>query len=939
MTPNFASAPLNQSIEWLRTPQLGTPSALVSGTLALATLLVALALAFLAWRRPDQLDRGKAALCSIAFFIFASMHAMDTFYTPAPTSPIRLAAALAGMVTALIFVRLIPRMLAAPTLSQIQALGQEKDRALGDLKKKETQFGRLIQEVKEYAIYFMDVQGRVVSWNQGAERIKGWPTEEILGQSFSRFYPEEAIRAGAPEWGLRKAREDGLFMEEGWRVRKDGSRFLAHVVISALYDEEGQLTGYSKVTRDITESRRAEERLQSLAGELEAKVKAQTAELHESEARLLGFIRRATTGIAFKGLDGRFLLINPRYAEMLGRPEAEILGRTPEEVLPMDICRPWVEQERRVRERQEEVRSEEDWPRDGRTPVRHYLSQLFPLTDNSGQCWGVGVMVTDITERKEAELAYLQSQKLESLGILAGGLAHDFNNLLGAMSGNVELAKLVADPGGPVNPYLQSLEELIGRSSSLVQQILAYAGRGTTNVIPLDLNRQVEDMTRLMRTALSRKAVLHLEPDPELPLTQGDPGQIQQVIMNLVLNASEAIADQGGSITIRTGQEWLDATAIHGACPGQGLEPGQHVFLEVADDGPGMPPEVVERIFDPFFTTKFTGRGLGLSAVVGIIKAHHGCIQVRSEPGKGTNLKLLFPVPVPVPVAVEPPKVLETQDFEKAIDGYRGSGTVLVVDDEDPLRATATEALRHIGFETLEARDGLEALETFNRNQDRIRLILLDLTMPRMDGEDAYRKLRENGLLAPVILTSGFSERDVLQHFKSRGIAGFLQKPYRLQALVQMIRTVLPGAEDGAGAPVPGARRPMAPTPEFDMGWTLLDQQHLRLVEAYNRLVEAMGPGGQRKERERALAGLKEIALTHFGVEETLMERLAYPKTREHQTSHARLIGQINGISERIRQRTLDFTPPLLDFLECWLIHHIQDDDRRLAQFLKAEGH
>jgi hemerythrin-like metal-binding protein/PAS domain S-box-containing protein len=935
MTPDFASAPLNQSLEWLRTPQLGTPSALVSGALAMATLLAALALAFLAWRRADRLDRRKAAFCSLAFFIFASMHAMDAFYTPAPTSPIRLAAALAGMVTALIFVWLVPRMLAAPTLSQIRALGQEKDRALGDLKKKETQFGRLIQEVKEYAIYFLDVQGRVVSWNPGAERIKGWPTEEILGQSFSRFYPEEAIRAGAPERGLRKAREDGIFMEEGWRVRKDGSRFLAHVVISALYDEDGQLTGYSKVTRDITESRRAEERLQSLAGELEAKVKAQTAELHESEARLLGFIRRATTGIAFKGLDGRFLLINPRYAELLGVPEAEILGRTPEEVLPMDICRPWLDQERRVRERQEEVRSEEDWPRDGRTPVRHYLSQLFPLTDTSGQCWGVGVMVTDITERKEAELAYLQSQKLESLGILAGGLAHDFNNLLGAMGGNVELAKLAAGPGAPVKPYLQTLEELIGRSSSLVQQILAYAGRGATNVIPLDLNRQVEDMARLMRTALPRKAVLHLEQDPDLPLIQGDPGQIQQVIMNLALNASEAIADQGGTITIRTGQEWLDASAIHGAGPGQDLEPGRHVLLEVADDGPGMPPEVVERIFDPFFTTKFTGRGLGLSAVVGILKAHHGCVQVRSEPGKGTNLKLLFPVPV----AVEPPKVLENQDFEQAIDGYRGSGTVLVVDDEDPLRATATEALRHIGFETLEARDGLEALETFNRNRDRIRLILMDLTMPRMDGEDAYRKLRDNGLLAPVILTSGFSQGDVLRHFKSRGIAGFLQKPYRLQALVQMIRKVLPGAEEGAGAPAPGGRQPLAPASEFTMGCALLDQQHLRLVEAYNRLVEAMAAGGRRKERERALAALKEVALTHFGVEETLMERLAYPKTREHQTSHARLIGQINGLSDRIRQGTLDFTPPLLDFLECWLIHHTQDDDRRLALFLKAEGH
>jgi len=667
--------------------------------------------------------------------------------------------------------------------------------------------------------------------------------------------------------------------------------------------------------------------------QLEARVRIQTAELQESQARVMGFIRHASIAIGFKDVEGRFVLINPRYEALLGRPEAEILGRTLDQLVPLATCGPWLELERKVIERREAMQTEEALSLDG-GPPRWLLVQKFPLIGASGECWGVGVILTDITERKEAERVQLRDQKLEALGLLAGGLAHDFNNLLSAMEGNVELARLATPPEGPVQPYLHALEGLITRSSSLVQQLLAYAGRGRSIVAILDLNRQVEEITRLLRASLPRKTTLQLALAPALLFIKGDPAQIQQAIMSLVLNASEAVAVQNGTITLRTGRETLDLAAIRGAFQGQALEPGEYGFLEVADDGAGMPPELLERIFDPFFTTKFTGRGLGLAAVLGTLRAHHGGIQVRSEPGQGTSFKLVLPAAADA----EAVALAEDPAFEEAIGSYRGCGAVLVVDDEEPVRAIAVQALQHLGFETLEAGDGLEALQVFEANRDRIRMILMDLTMPRMDGETAYRELRRLGMLTPVVLTSGFCAVDVLDHFQGKGIAGFLQKPYRLHALLREIRKAL-GREEPLEARATEARQTLVPAKDLDLGYSVLDQQHRRLVCAFNHLARSLGEGDRRKEQAEALAGLTEVALTHFGVEETLMESLAYPRIREHQASHVRLINQINAVSERIRQGTLSLTPALLDYLESWLVHHTQDDDKRLAQFLRAQGH
>jgi hemerythrin-like metal-binding protein len=280
----------------------------------------------------------------------------------------------------------------------------------------------------------------------------------------------------------------------------------------------------------------------------------------------------------------------------------------------------------------------------------------------------------------------------------------------------------------------------------------------------------------------------------------------------------------------------------------------------------------------------------------------------------------------------------EDRDFKEAIAIYRGSGAVLVVEDEDPLRAAAAEALRRIGYDPLEARDGLEALQVFEANRDRIRIILMDLTMPGMDGEEAYRQLRAHGMLVPVLLTSGFSETEVLHHFRSRGIAGFLQKPYRLQTLARMVWKAMERDQPGQTTHL-ALRRPLLASVQADSGLPLLDQQHRLLAKAFEHLVASLDLAMPWREQTHALATLKEVALTHFGVEETLMDRLAYPRTRDHQQSHARLIKQINELTSRIQHRTLHLSPALLDFLEGWLVHHMQDEDRLLTQFAKGQGH
>jgi len=380
-------------------------------------------------------------------------------------------------------------------------------------------------------------------------------------------------------------------------------------------------------------------------------------------------------------------------------------------------------------------------------------------------------------ERKKLEQQLLHTQKLESLGVLAGGIAHDFNNILTAIIGNADLALMRLAPESPAVDNLQRIEKAASQAADLAKQMLAYSGKGKFVVEQLDLNRLLEEMLHMLQVSISKKAVLRLNLARPLPTVEADATQMRQIIMNLVINASEAIGDRSGVIAVTSGSMECDSAYLKSVWLSEGLEDGRYVYLEVSDNGCGMNHETMSKIFDPFFTTKFTGRGLGMAAVLGIVRSHRGAIKVYSEPDKGTSFKILLP-------ASE--KTAESPKGEPGSCAWRGTGTVLLVDDEEAVRSIGSEMLKELGFSVITANDGRQALEVF-KNQNDIACVILDLTMPHMDGEQCFRELRRLDSGVKVIISSGYNEYEVSQKFAGKGLAGFIQKPYKLSALKEAL--------------------------------------------------------------------------------------------------------------------------------------------------------
>ena len=377
-----------------------------------------------------------------------------------------------------------------------------------------------------------------------------------------------------------------------------------------------------------------------------------------------------------------------------------------------------------------------------------------------------------------------QGQRLESLGVLAGGIAHDFNNILLGVLGNADLALADLSPASAARENLLAISRAAHRAAGLCRQMLAYSGRGQLVSELIDINALIEDMVELLKSTVSKKVVLNLNLRKDLPPVQGDASQLSQVIMNLVINASEAIGEGTGVLTISTGVMECSAEYLRTAYGDQTIPPGLYLTLEVSDTGRGMDKETQSRLFEPFFTSKSTGRGLGLSAVLGIVRGHKGALRLYSEEGKGTTFRLLFPAA---------PSERGPAEGKSRADGgeWRGQGTILLVDDEEPIRALGARMLSHLGFEVLLAADGREALEVYRDRRTEIALVLLDLTMPRMDGEETDEQLRQLDPEVKVVISSGYAESDVASRFAGKGLAGFVHKPYTLVQLRDAMRSAL----------------------------------------------------------------------------------------------------------------------------------------------------
>lgn len=410
---------------------------------------------------------------------------------------------------------------------------------------------------------------------------------------------------------------------------------------------------------------------------------------------------------------------------------------------------------------------------------------IAPIRDGAGIIVNYVTAMRDITEEKLRSQQMEHTQRLESMGILAGGIAHDFNNILTAVMGNAAMAVRNLDDSSPARDFISRIEFSAHRASDLCKQMLAYSGKGKFAIKPINLSKLVEEMARLMEVSIEKDVGIRYHLTDDLPAVEADAAQLQQVILNLITNANEAIGEASGVISFATGVMHADKAYLSQTYTKDDLPAGHYVFIEVSDSGCGMDAEVMNKIFDPFFTTKFTGRGLGMSAVLGIVRGHQGALRVHSEPGKGTTFKVLLPASNQV--------ALPDVGDEGESGNWRASGTMLVVDDEETIREVASMMLEDMGFKTLSANDGVEALELYRQHENEIVAVLLDMTMPRMDGKECFSELRRISPDVKVILSSGYNEQDATSRFVGQGLAGFIQKPYSSDLLIEKLRAMIDG--------------------------------------------------------------------------------------------------------------------------------------------------
>ena len=559
------------------------------------------------------------------------------------------------------------------------------------------------------------------------------------------------------------------------QLQASGARLWVDTTKVPLCDEHGQVTGILGVYDNITERKGIEEARDRALAMLES------------------LLASSPTGIlVYEGDSGACVRANQAAADMVGATVAQLQTQNFREIPSWEGTG--------IRQLAEEVL------KDGRTRSRDMTGTSTFGKELKTECFlsrfdvegkhHLMFIAVDMTERRRLEqekrlieAQMLHVQKLESLGVLAGGIAHDFNNILMVVLGNADLALMRVPTTSPACENLLQIEQAASRAADLARQMLAYSGKGKFVIENLDLSRLVREMGQMLEVSISKKVQLRYEFATGLPPVSGDATQLRQVILNLVINASEAIGDGNGMIVIATKSLHCDRAYLSESWIDDRLPEGEYLVLEVSDNGCGIDHDIIPKIFDPFFTTKFTGRGLGMAAVLGIVRAHRGAIKVYSEKGRGSTFRLLLPATSGSTEHREPSLPEQV---------WHGSGTLLLADDEETIRTLGRDMLESLGFQVLLASDGREAVEVFRIHADEIVCVLLDLTMPNMDGEQAFHALRGLKPDVKVIMSSGYNEQEVSMKFL--GAAAFIQKPYKLAEMSRKLQAVLGGEGDAAGA-------------------------------------------------------------------------------------------------------------------------------------------
>jgi PAS domain S-box-containing protein len=633
-------------------------------------------------------------------------------------------------------------------------------------------YEKLVQSIVDYAIYMLDAEGRVATWNPGAERAKGYSADEIIGEHFSRFYTEEDQAAGLPALVLKTAAEEGRFTAEGWRVRKDGTRFWAAVVVDPII-EDGRLVGYAKITRDLTETRNA-----ALAA-------------LESERRFRLLVQGVTDyAIYMLSPEGVVSNWNPGAARIKGYSAEEIIGQHFSRFYTPDDLERGVPVTALQTARERGSFSAEGWRvrKDGN---RFWASVVIDaIRDDEGELIGFAKVTRDLTERREAQLELeksreqlFQAQKMEAVGQLTGGLAHDFNNLLTGITGSLELLRARVAQGRikELDRYLTAATGAASRAATLTHRLLAFSRRQTLEPKPVDANKSVASMEELVRRTIGPSITLEMVQGVGLWPCFCDANYLENAILNLSINARDAMP-AGGRLTIETGNAWLDDAAARE----RDMPAGQFVAICVTDNGVGMAPEIVARAFDPFFTTKPAGQGtgLGLSMVYGFAKQSGGQVRIYSEVDKGTTVKVYMPryLGEVVEEAVTTTATLEAGSHNE---------TVLVVDDEAVVRMLVTETLSDLGYQALEAADGSAGLKILDTDA-RIDLLITDVGLPGgMNGRqmaDAARRKRPD---LKVLFITGYAENAALGNGHLEPGMQVLSKPFAMEQLATRIRSII----------------------------------------------------------------------------------------------------------------------------------------------------